>query len=363
MSTAFVFHERYLWHETGSWSELSPWIQPSTMAEGPEAKRRIHNLLSVSGLLGQLENIEPRPATRDDVERFHTSEYVDRIVEMSAGFGGDAGGWSPFRQGAYEIALLAAGGVMTAVDAVLDGRVDNAYALVRPPGHHASPTTGDGFCLFNNIAVAIHHCRGRGINRVAVLDWDVHHGNGNEIGFYRDPNVLTISVHQDGLFPFDSGHVSSNGDGPGLGANLNVALPAGCGTGAYLDAMARVVEPALRRFQPELLIVACGLDANFLDPLARMMLDSNSYRLMTRHVLDLSRELCGGRLVLAHEGGYSPEVVPFCALAIIEELSGTSSGIDDPLLIFNDVPGHDLLAHQRAAVDASVALVGLVPQP
>ena len=333
------------------------------MAEGPEAKRRIRNLLAVSGLLAQLDSIEPQPATRQDIERFHTSDYVDRIIEMSAGFGGDAGGWSPFRQGAYEIALLSAGGVMAAVDAVLDGRADNAYALVRPPGHHASPTTGDGFCLFNNIAVAIHHARTRGINRVAVLDWDVHHGNGNETGFYDDPNVLTISLHQDGLFPFDSGHVTSNGSGPGVGANLNVPLPAGCGTGAYIEAMNRVVEPALERFRPELIIVACGLDANFLDPLARMMLDSNSYRLMIRHVLSLSRELCGGKLVLAHEGGYSPEVVPFCALAIIEELSGLSSGIEDPLLVFNDVPGHELLDHQRTAVDRAAALVHLVPQP
>jgi acetoin utilization deacetylase AcuC-like enzyme len=363
MTTAFVFHERYLWHESGTWSELSPWVQPSSMAEGPEAKRRIRNLLDISGLLTHLESIAPRPASRAEIERFHTGDYVDRIVELSGGVGGDAGGWSPFRQGAYDIALLSAGGVITAVDAVLDGRVDNAYALVRPPGHHASPPTGDGFCLFNNIGVAVRHAQHRGVGRIAVVDWDVHHGNGTEAGFYDDPTVLTVSVHQDGLFPLDSGHRSSNGTGRGAGANLNVPLPAGCGTGAYLDAMDRVVGPALRRFEPELIVVACGLDANFMDPLARMMLDSNSYRAMAGRLLELSRELCGGQLVLAHEGGYSPEVVPFCALAIIEEMSGHLSGVVDPLLAFNQVPGHDLLDHQRAAIDAAAALVDRVPSP
>lgn len=187
MTTGFVFAERYLWHETGSWTEASPWIEPSTPPESPEPKRRIRNLLEVSNVAERLTSLAPRCATRFELERFHTPSYIERISSMSQARGGNAGGLTPFGRGSYEIARLAAGGVITAVDSVLKGIVDNAYALVRPPGHHASPDRGDGFCLFNNIAVAVNHARAvHGLHRIAVLDWDVHHGNGTEAGFYED---------------------------------------------------------------------------------------------------------------------------------------------------------------------------------
>src|SRR5262249_36652641 len=173
--------------------------------------------------------------------RFHARRYVGSIRAMSEASGGDAGEGAPFGPGSFEVALLAAGGTITAVDAVLDGRVRNAYALVRPPGHHAEADLGRGFCIFGNRGVAIRPRRAaRGRGRVAVVDWDVHHGNGAQKAFYRDPGVLTISIHQDRWYPQDSGSIDERGEGPGAGFNINIPLPPGSGHGAYLAAVSRV---------------------------------------------------------------------------------------------------------------------------
>ncbi|WP_244928081.1 class II histone deacetylase [Nocardioides sp. W7] len=365
--TGWVFDERYLWHDTGTGAgplpaSLSPWIEPMDHVESPPSKRRLLNLLTVSGLLEQLHQVRPRPATEAQVEAVHTPELRRRIQAAAASGRGDAGdGASPFGAASYDIALLAAGGVVAAVDAVLDGEVDNAYALVRPPGHHASAETGWGFCLFNNVAIAARHARSRGLARVAILDWDVHHGSGTESIFAADPSVLTISLHQDGAYPTGSGPVSYVGEGAGLGANLNVPLPPGSGSGAYEHAMTEVVRPALARFRPDLLLVASGLDGNGGDPMARQLLSSEGFRMLARHARQVAEELCGGRLVLAHEGGYNPWIVPFCGLAIVEELSGVRTPVVDPYLAALEGYGQGLLPHQAAAVARAVAQVVGVP--
>ncbi len=221
---------------------------------------------------------------------------------------------------------------------MLDGTVDNVYALTRPPGHHAEPDLGRGFCIFANAAIGAEHAReARGLDRVAVVDWDVHHGNGTQKIFWEDPSVLTISSHQDNNYPPDSGHVHEVGAGAGEGYNLNIPLPPGSGVGAYVAAYERVVAPALRAFKPELIIVASGLDASAMDPLARMMMHSDGYRQLTRLLMDVAEDVCDGRLVVEHEGGYSSAYVPFCGLAVVEELAGVRSAIDDPFLA--DLPG------------------------
>ena len=215
------------------------------------------------------------------------------------------------------------GGVIEAVDAVLGGKVDNAYALVRPPGHHAERDTGRGFCIFGNVALAaMHALEARDIPRIAVVDWDVHHGNGTQAAFYGDPRALTISIHQDRNYPFDSGFLTERGEGAGMGYNINVPLPPGSGHEAYLATIERVVAPALRAHEPGLVLVGCGFDASVADPLGRQMCFSETYREMTRIVKSLAGELSGGRLVMAHEGGYSTAYVPGCGLAVLEELSG-----------------------------------------
>ena len=363
--TGLVWHERYMWHDTGSGTSELPsggWLEPHSHAENPDTKRRLKNLLDASGLTEQLVALPPRPATADELCRVHGLAYVERIRELSAGRGGDAGSEAPFGNGSFEIAALAAGGTIAAVDAVLDGRVDNAYALVRPPGHHALPDLGMGFCIFANVAVAVRHAQAaRGLGRVAVVDWDVHHGNGTQAAFWEDGSVLAISLHQDGLYPAESGSVDETGAGAGAGTTLNVPLPAGSGRGPYLSAVDRVVVPALDRFRPELIVIACGFDAGALDPLGRMLLAAGAFGELTERLLDAASRLCEGRLVASHEGGYSAGHVPFCGLAVIEALSGLSAGVEDPFAYLGEIPGQDLQPHQEEAIAAAAANVEHIP--
>lgn len=362
MATGWVSHELYMWHNTWNWAQVFPpglTIQPGTHAENPETKRRFRNLLEVSGLLDQLAPIRPRPATDDELARFHTREHIEKIKRMSAEFGGDASYLCPFGTGSFEIAQLAAGGVINAFDAVIEGRVDNAYALVRPPGHHATADTGMGFCLFGNAVIGIMHAQEvHGVERIAVVDWDVHHGNGTQSAFYERSDVLTISLHQDSLFPPDSGALTEIGTGEGEGYCLNVPLPPGCGNGAYLDAMQRVVLPALERYKPDLVVVPCGFDASGVDPLGRMMVSSEGYRNMTAMLMEAADKHCAGRLVMTHEGGYSEMYVPYCGLAVLEQLSGIKTDIEDPWQpLMSDWGQISLQAHQAEAVERAAALL------
>lgn len=365
MLTGFVFHELYLWHNTWNWAQVFPpglTIQPGEHAENPETKRRFRNLLEVSGLLDQLLPIKPRRATEEEVCRFHTREYVDRIRRLSAENGGDASNLTPFGRGSFEIAQLAAGGAIVAVDAVITGKVKNAYALLRPPGHHAVADLGLGFCLFANAVLAIMHARKvHGVERVATIDWDVHHGNGTQAAFYSDSETLTISLHQDNLFPPDSGGLAENGEGAGRGYNINIPLPPGCGNGAYEAAFRRVVIPALRRFRPDLIVVPSGFDASGVDPLGRMMVSSEGYRTMTRMLMEVADELCDGRVVMTHEGGYSAMYVPYCGLAVLEEMRGIRTGVEDPWAPLMAQWGQQALQpHQEAAIrQAEQLLAGI----
>jgi len=366
-TTGFLFNELYMWHNTGQaalWYPAGLKVQPGEHAENAETKRRLRNLMDVSGILDQLTDIKARPVTDDEILRVHTPDYLSKIKELSAGSGGDAGETTPFGHGSYEIACLSAGGTIAMVDAAVSGAIDNGYALVRPPGHHAEPDIGRGFCIFSNIGIAVEHARANhGVSRVAVVDWDVHHGNGTQRIFYEDPNVLSISIHQDNWYPVDSGHIDQTGEGAGKGANINVPLPPGSGHDAYVGTFERVVAPALRRFKPEMIVIASGFDASIYDPLGRMMVTSTAYRKMTRIMLELADEMTGGKLVLTHEGGYSAAYVPYCGLAVMEELSGITSSIQDPFAeIVDGSGGHQLYAHQDDVIKQAASLAAAVPQ-
>jgi acetoin utilization deacetylase AcuC-like enzyme len=356
VATGFVWHERYMWHDPGSGAGPRPaggLIEPGEHGESPGPKRRLRNLLDVSGILDELVPIRPREATPEELTRFHTRAYVDHIKTLSDAGGGDAGENTPFSGGAFEIAALSAGGCLRAVEAVVDGEVDNAYALVRPPGHHAEADRGRGFCIFGNTALAAMHAQyARGLERVAVIDWDVHHGNGTESAFWWDASVLTVSIHQDDWWPRGSGALTDVGEGAGRGFNINIPLPPGSGTGAYRAALEHAVLPALREFQPQLIIVACGLDACVMDPLGRMMLTSASFRLLTRMVKREAESLCDGRLLMIHEGGYSAAYAPFCGLAVVEELAGRTSAVEDPYLErYSALSGDEIQPAQIRAVE------------
>ncbi|MEM8631252.1 MAG: class II histone deacetylase, partial [Pseudomonadota bacterium] len=219
-----------------------------------------------------------------------------------------------------------------ALFSVLRGDHANAYALSRPPGHHCLPEWPNGFCLLANIAIAIEAAQTAGLaGRFAVIDWDVHHGNGTEAIFYDRADVLTISVHQERNYPLDTGDAGDRGSGEGLGANLNIPLPPGTGHKGYLDAMERLVLPALTAFKPDVILVACGFDASAFDPLSRMLATSETFRLLTRRTMAAATDLCAGKLVLVHEGGYSEMHVPFCGHAVLEEMSGSQHCAPDPM--------------------------------
>lgn len=359
MTTGFVWHERCMWHDPGPVAGVAPAtgaFQPGLFVENAETKRRLKNLLDAYGVTPQLTSLDIEPASDEMLLRFHTEPYLATVRELSEGIGGDAGETALVGPGSDGIARLSAGGVCAAIRAVMTAEVSNAYSLCRPPGHHAERDRGRGFCLFNNIAVAILEAQSQGlVERVAVVDWDVHHGNGTQQAFYESADVLTISLHQEMLYPVNLGNLAEQGEGQGLGFNINVPLPAGCGGGAYEHAMAQVVSPALRAFSPDLIVVACGFDAAYFDPMSHMLLISSHFRSMTQQMMRLADELCGGRLAFSHEGGYSEFYVPFCGAAVIETLAGINSEIVDPFEGTAGVANQELKPHQQAAVQAAVA--------
>jgi acetoin utilization deacetylase AcuC-like enzyme len=336
MTTGFFWDERCFWHAGGNYAGMLPiggLVQPldGGLPENPETKRRLKNLITVTGLINDLAQHGADPASRADLERVHPAHYLDQFKALSDAGGGELGRRTPFGPGGYEIAALSAGLAKAALFAVLQGEMRNAYALSRPPGHHCLPDFPNGFCLLNNIAIAVQAARAAGLaQRFAVLDWDVHHGNGTEAIFYDDPDVLTLSLHQDRNYPMDTGHFADRGQGAGLGFNLNIPLPPGTGHQGYLAAMDRLILPAIRDFAPDVLIIACGYDAAANDPLGRMLATADTFAQMTDRVMQLADDLCDGRLVMVHEGGYSETYVPFCGHAVLQRLSGSQITAPDP---------------------------------
>ena len=335
--TRFFWDERCFWHQGGNYATTVPYggfVQPLAaggLPESPETKRRLKNLLDVSGLMGELVTRSAQPASEEELRRVHGAEFLARFREISAGGGGEFGLRAPIGPDGYETASLSAGLSVAALRAVLQGEVDNAYALSRPPGHHCLPDWQNGFCLLANLGIAIRAALAEGLaGRVAVVDWDVHHGNGTEAIFIDDPDVLAISLHQERNYPLDTGDADVRGEGAALGTNINVPLPPGAGHRTYVEAMERIVLPALRRFGPDVIVIACGYDAAAIDPLSRMLATAETFRELTRMVMDAAGDLCDGRLMMAHEGGYSEVYVPFCGHAVLQEMSGSSIDAPDP---------------------------------
>jgi acetoin utilization deacetylase AcuC-like enzyme len=355
MTTGLAYDPDCLEHDNGSMildRVARPWLDVPH-AEGRERIARTREVLERSGRLSLLTAIACAPAALDALRLVHDAATIERVREACEGdeivwVGPDARAgptsWRP--------ALKSAGGAIACVDAVLSGRVTNAYALIRPPGHHASARVPMGFCLFNNVAIAARHAqKAHGIERIAIVDWDVHHGNGTQAIFYADPSVLFVSIHQDGLYPRDSGTLAETGSGRGQGLNVNIPMPAGSSDHGYRLAFEHVVLPAVRRFAPELILVSAGQDPSGADPLGRMSVTTEGFRAMSAMVADLARHVCGGRLVAVQEGGYSVDHMPFCTLAIIEAMAGLEPALKgEPL----EMDGPNTLQESEArAVEAA----------
>ncbi|MGB0506802.1 MAG: class II histone deacetylase [Pikeienuella sp.] len=364
MSTAFYFDEKCFWHFGGNYASVAPvggLVQPavaSGLPENPETKRRLKNLMDVTGLSADLDCRSAPAASREDVERVHSASYLDAFKKMSDANGGEIGLRTPFGPGGYEIAAQSAGLAVAALASVLSGKHKNAYSLSRPPGHHCLPDYPMGFCLMNNIGIAIRAAQAAQPDlRFAVVDWDVHHGNGTEAVFYDDPSVLTISIHQDRNFPWDKGAAEDRGEGAGAGFNMNIPMVAGAGHDTYLYAYDQIVHPALHDFKPDAIIVACGYDASCLDPLSRMIAGSNTFADLTDRVMADADALCGGKLMMTHEGGYSEVHVPFCGHAVLERMSGSPIHADDPFdpRTNSQQPDAEAEAYFRKRIDSVAA--------
>lgn len=335
--TGFYWHERCFWHAGGNYAFMLPiggLVQPMAtggLPENPETKRRLKNLMDITGLTNDLHPRSAPEATWQDLTRVHPEGYLQKFKALSDAGGGELGMRTPFAHGGFEGAALSAGLAKAALFDVLQGRCQNAYALSRPPGHHCLPDFPNGFCLLANIAIAVEAALAEGLtDRVAVIDWDVHHGNGTEAIFYDRDDVLTISLHQERNYPMDTGDAEDRGVGAGDGFNMNIPLPPGGGHALYIEAMERLVLPALARYKPDVIIIACGFDAAAIDPLSRMLASAETFRVMTEQVMEAADDLCDGRLVQVHEGGYSEVYVPFCGHGVLQQMSGSDIHAPDP---------------------------------
>ncbi|MFZ5631411.1 MAG: histone deacetylase [Bacillota bacterium] len=327
--TGLVYHDAYLEHDTGS------------HVERPDRLKTIMEGIAAAGIKSSLKIIEPRPATVGELTLVHHMEYIEKVEEFSRRGGGSFMGGNVGSSRTFEAAVLAAGGAITAVEAVLNGEVENCFALVRPPGHHAKPSLGMGFCFFNNLAVAARHVLGRGLERVLVVDWDAHHGNGIERIFYNDPAVLYFSVHRAMGYP-GTGWPEDVGEGPGAGYNINVPLPGGAGDPDYLEVFDRVLVPVCRQYRPDMIMVAAGQDAWRGDPIGGMGLSTEGFGRLGAVVAGLARQVCGGRLVAALEGGYALGGLARCTVEVLKSFSG---------------PGEEKRAKRNEAAGAGTAAV------
>ncbi len=291
----------------------------------PEQPARFDAVLAAldeAALSSQMLLIAPRPATEDELAACHTRQYL-AVVRHDTGHGYEtlSTGDTELSVDSLEVALAAAGGVLNAVDAVVERRAANAFCVVRPPGHHATRQRGMGFCIFNNVAIAARYAQRRyGIDRVLIADWDVHHGNGTQDIFYDDGSVFFFSTHQYPWYP-GTGPADETGDGAGEGATLNCPFPAGSGRAEILGAFENRLLPAVRAFRPDLVLLSAGFDSRLGDPLGRFTLSDADFGDLTARMLEIADQYAGGRLISVLEGGYSLTGLAAAAVAHVKALA------------------------------------------
>jgi acetoin utilization deacetylase AcuC-like enzyme len=338
------WHDEALAHDTGAGmfdQPSTPLIEVSELhPENTERIRNIRSALIHGPIAPHLEWHAGRHATRAELELVHDPAYVRSVQAACAAGPGQITQSTPVSPASWGAALASAGTALAATEAVLAGTSPLAYALVRPPGHHAQPAQADGYCLFSNAALCAELARKQGLERVAVVDWDVHHGNGTQACFWERPDVVAISLHMRhgswGPHHPQTGAPGELGAGEGLGRSVNVELPVGTGDEGYRRAWRRVVRPLLDDFRPQLLVIACGQDASQYDPNGRMCVSMAGFRDLGAAARELAERHCDGRLLLVQEGGYGRTYSAFCMHATLEGVLGTGPLLDDPLAYLPD---------------------------
>lgn len=320
--TAIVFSPKYLDHNPGLGHP-----------ESPKRLRVIMKELQNSGLLetGKCSLVQPDPATIKDLKLVHESSYIHLVKRVCAAGGGllDLGNTRVSSQ-SYEVARLAVGGAIEAVNLTMAGKFQNAFAFVRPPGHHAGRYYAMGFCIFNNVAVAATHLLSHfNLNRIAVLDIDAHHGNATQEIFYDSDKVLYIGLHEDPTtFPV-TGFTDEIGEGEGLGYTVNVPFPYLVGDYVYLKAFDQIVVPIVKQYRPQFILVSAGFDGHVTDPVAELALSTFSYVDAFGKILELASQLCNGKIVAVLEGGYGLRFLGKMATAVIAEMAGVPYSVQD----------------------------------
>lgn len=308
--SGLVYSPEYLEHRT-------PEGHPETFRRAEVVMKGLED----EGLLEKLERIPPRPATREEITRCHSPAYFETAQrDIARGSRDLSTGDTSVSERSFDVAMLAAGGVMAAVDAVVARKVKNAFCVVRPPGHHATPSRGMGFCVFNNIAAGVRHAQAKHkLGKVLIADFDVHHGNGTQDIFYEDGSVLFFDTHQSPWYP-GTGDASETGTGKGLGLTMNCPFPAGAGRSEVFGAFETRLVDAASKFKPELVMLSAGFDSRQGDPLGQFRLTDEDYIDLTKVMLHIAREHAEGRLVCVLEGGYNLRGLMKASTALVKTL-------------------------------------------
>ena len=319
-NTGIVKDRRYLGHG-------SEFTHPET----PQRLISIYEMLDNPDMAWKFTGIDARHATREELERVHRSSYIDFIAQTAGKKMTMLDPDTVATAETYDAARLAAGGFMNAIDSVVSGETDNAFALVRPPGHHAQTAEAAGFCIFNNIAIGARHALARwGMERILIVDWDLHHGNGTAETFYEDRQVLYFSTHQSPAYP-GTGSLEETGKGPGLGYTINVPLRPGADDAFYLRIFREILCPVVREFRPEVILVSAGFDIYIGDPLGEMKVTPEGFACLTRVLLTLADECCNGRVAIVLEGGYNVLGLTRSVRAVLLELFGETRATEETL--------------------------------
>ena len=313
--TGIVRDERYIEHITDDYHP-----------ENPNRLRSIYAMLQQKDMEGFFTEIPPRLATREELEMVHLPSYIDLIASTAGQTARRLDPDTVASPKSYEAACLAVGGVLEAIEAALQGKVDNAFALVRPPGHHAEKNRAMGFCIFNNIALGAKYVmKIHGIERILIIDWDVHHGNGTQNTFYEDPKVLYFSTHRYGFFYPGTGAPAEVGSGKGEGFTVNVPMSPGSGDADYGNIFHHILKPIALSYKPQFIFVSAGFDTYSRDPLGGMRMTENGYTRLTNIIMDIAQTTCGGKIIISLEGGYDLDGLATSVKAVLRELRGEST--------------------------------------